>query len=40
MSTARPGGSIKSRLLDMQVGDMGFRGEVCAGDINLGDISV
>lgn len=40
MLTARPGGSIKSRLLDMQVGDMGFRGEVCAGDINLGDISV
>lgn len=35
MLRVRSGGSIKSRQLDMQVGDLEFRGEICDGDINL-----
>lgn len=40
MLRVRPGGSMKNRQLDLKVGDLGCRGEICDGDVNKGDSSV
>ena len=40
MLRVRPGGSIRGRQLDVQVGNLRFRREVWAGDINLGDVCI